>query len=262
MIFAVLLKIKYLFLLGFMPFIWVGSTHLHQNQNTFWNQQMKYNRVKTAYNNHGQSIANELKKINLESQNLETCLIAYKHEKELELWGRNKGDKKYTRIKTYKFCALSGHLGPKLVQGDGQVPEGFYYIDRFNGASSFHLSLGINYPNKADIARSNGKNPGGDIFIHGKCVTIGCIPITDTMIEELYIYMLTASRNLQVKSPVVIFPCKMSGPVYNQLLLRAGNTTAALWKVLQPAYNHFNKYKSLPLFTITPNGKYSFSTVN
>jgi murein L,D-transpeptidase YafK len=87
--------------------------------------------------------------------------------------------------------------GDKKIAGDGRTPEGHYLIDRRNPESNFHLSLGINYPSKKDVAeaRSLGKDPGGDIFIHGRgnLLTLlrpdwtwGCIAVTDDEIEEIY----------------------------------------------------------------------------
>ena len=87
--------------------------------------------------------------------------------------------------------------GHKQFEGDGKTPEGRYLIDRRNPNSSFHLSLGISYPNAADIeaARAAGKSPGGDIFIHGKGKplkqrdedwTAGCISVTNREIEDIY----------------------------------------------------------------------------
>src|SRR5205814_6993990 len=87
-------------------------------------------------------------------------------------------------IKTYRVCAASGGLGPKLQAGDGQVPEGFYEISQFNPWSQFLLSMRVSYPNALDRKL---KHTGGDIFIHGNCVTIGCLPIEDGPIQELYI---------------------------------------------------------------------------
>ena len=89
--------------------------------------------------------------------------------------------------------------GPKQFEGDGKTPEGTYIIDRRNPNSAFHLSLGISYPNSADVAyaRARGKKPGGDIFIHGQPNkdkqlatgenwTAGCIAVKDHEIEEIY----------------------------------------------------------------------------
>jgi murein L,D-transpeptidase YafK len=88
-------------------------------------------------------------------------------------------------------------VGDKQVEGDGKTPEGRYFIDRRNPNSSFHLSLGISYPNEADIAEAAalGQSPGGDIFIHGETTgprrgtenwTAGCIAVTDREMEDIY----------------------------------------------------------------------------
>lgn len=87
--------------------------------------------------------------------------------------------------------------GDKRVSGDGKTPEGHYIIDRRNPDSNFHLSLGISYPSRADVAlaKSLGKEPGGDIFIHGTPAlfarrgddwTWGCIAVDNDEIEDIY----------------------------------------------------------------------------
>ena len=114
-------------------------------------------------------------------------LIALKYEKELEVWAENNGKQVY--ITTYPFTAFSGHLGPKLREGDRQIPEGIYGVGYLNPNSKFNLSININYPNKFDkemAKKENRKNLGSAIMIHGSNVTIGCIPIGDEKIEELY----------------------------------------------------------------------------
>jgi murein L,D-transpeptidase YafK len=111
-------------------------------------------------------------------------LICLKSEQVLELWADGK------LIKNYQFTAYSGVLGPKLKEGDGQIPEGLYNVDYLNPNSSYHLSIKINYPNKFDrdmAKKDNRSNIGSNIFIHGKAVTIGCIPIGDKSIEELFV---------------------------------------------------------------------------
>jgi len=112
---------------------------------------------------------------------------SFKYDSELEVWVKNDRKDAYKLFKSYKVCALAGSMGPKRMEGDYQVPEGFYYINEFNPRSSYHLSLGLNYPNLSDKILSDPERPGGEIYIHGSCVTVGCIPLTDPMIEELYI---------------------------------------------------------------------------
>ncbi|HEV3251688.1 MAG TPA: L,D-transpeptidase family protein, partial [Puia sp.] len=131
---------------------------------------------------------------------------SFKYDSELELWVKNKKEEKFKLFKTYRICALAGSLGPKRMAGDYQVPEGFYYINEFNPRSLYHLSLGLNYPNESDKLLSDMIQPGGDIYIHGSCVTTGCIPITDEQIEELYIVAAHAKDMGEDFIPVHIFP--------------------------------------------------------
>lgn len=110
-------------------------------------------------------------------------LICIKSERKLELWINGK----FT--KTYPMTAFSGSLGPKKAQGDGQIPEGIYRAEHLNPNSSFYLSIKVSYPNAWDKqwAKEQGRSDlGGDIFIHGSDVTIGCIPIGDKNIEEVF----------------------------------------------------------------------------
>ena len=92
------------------------------------------------------------------------------------------------------MTAFSGTLGPKLREGDGQIPEGIYGIGYLNPNSSYYLSLKVTYPNASDRARAkvDGRtNLGGDIMIHGKAVTIGCVPVGDDAIEDIF-YLASA----------------------------------------------------------------------
>ena len=99
---------------------------------------------------------------------------SFKYDRQLEVWVKGNAKEPYKLFKTYKVCALAGTLGPKRMQGDYQVPEGFYHINEFNPNSNYHLSLGLNYPNLSDRMLSDSLEPGGDIYIHGSCVTTGC----------------------------------------------------------------------------------------
>jgi len=98
-------------------------------------------------------------------------------------------DSKWKLAKTYPVLGASGTFGPKLVEGDRQVPEGVYQVESLNPNSSFHLSLRLNYPNADDLrfaAKDNRSDLGSDIMIHGKSVSIGCIAVGDEAIEELF----------------------------------------------------------------------------
>ncbi len=134
----------------------------------------------------------------------EVIFIALKQEKKLELWARDSGEFRF--IRDYDIRAASGVAGPKLRQGDRQVPEGIYRIEGLNPNSHYHLSIKINYPNEFDIfhAWQEGRaDLGSDIFIHGKAASIGCLAMGDDVIEELFV--LTAQVGTE-NVKVVIAP--------------------------------------------------------
>lgn len=173
--------------------------------------------------------------------------------------GKAGADMAYRKMAEYKICRSSGKLGPKRIKGDGQVPEGFYHIDRFNPASSYHLSLGIDYPNKADRIRSGTDDPGGDIFIHGSCVTIGCLPMTDDKIKEIYI-LVAAKNNGQDRIPVYIFPFRMNDANMRKYCAMNSDNPGLIrfWESLKKGYELFASGKPELRFRITNKGEYSF----
>lgn len=115
------------------------------------------------------------------------AFLAFKKEKLFELWAENDG--KWRFVHAYQIKAASGMAGPKLREGDLQVPEGLYRISVLNPNSSYHLSMRLNYPNAFDQAKAKlekRQHLGGDIYIHGKDVSIGCIALGDDAIEDLF----------------------------------------------------------------------------
>ena len=117
----------------------------------------------------------------------EIAILVFKRERRVAIWARGNGPWKFVR--DYPVFAASGHAGPKLREGDRQVPEGVYRIEHLNPNSSYHLSMKVSYPNAFDrrMAKLDGRtNLGGDIFIHGKNVSIGCVALGDRAIEELF----------------------------------------------------------------------------
>lgn len=120
-----------------------------------------------------------------------TRVMVHKTERRLELWHHD------TVLRTFAIQLGRSPEGHKERQGDGRTPEGDYIVDRRNPGSSFHLSLGINYPRPEDVARAQelGVSPGGDIFIHGRGPnhrwargdwTEGCIAVRNREIEVIY----------------------------------------------------------------------------
>lgn len=115
-------------------------------------------------------------------------LLAFKKERLIEVWVEMEDGEKFKKT-TYSFTAYGGKLGPKLREGDKQIPEGIYQIEYLNSNSKYHLSMKLNYPNAFDREKAimeNRLDPGSDIFIHGGAESVGCIAIGDESIEQLY----------------------------------------------------------------------------
>jgi murein L,D-transpeptidase YafK len=176
-------------------------------------------------------------------------LRAFKAEKLVELWAGKKGSA-MVLVKSYLICAASGELGPKRREGDLQVPEGLYEISEFNPGSNFHLSMKVSYPNASDRVRSDAKRPGGLIYLHGNCASIGCIAIEDGPIEEVYLIAQDARlRPLRID----IFPARMT-PEW--MAEHAEAEHVGLWRELEPAYRAFEATKRPTAFTVSPGGAY------
>jgi murein L,D-transpeptidase YafK len=128
-------------------------------------------------------------------------LVGLKQERQLELWvSDNAHDFRF--LKTYPILAASGTSGPKLKEGDRQVPEGLYKIESLNPNSRFHLALRVNYPNDSDKERGRLEGRarlGGDIMIHGGAASIGCLAMGDPAAEDLFVLAAeTGIKNISV----------------------------------------------------------------
>jgi murein L,D-transpeptidase YafK len=112
-----------------------------------------------------------------------------------------------------------------------------------NPNSNFYLSLGLNYPNLSDQRQSKAEQLGGDIFIHGSCITIGCLPMTDSYIKEIYLLAVHARNNGQTKIPVYIFPFQMTGQKFANYKVKFKDNEAliAFWGNLKTGYDKFTK---------------------
>lgn len=182
-------------------------------------------------------------------------LRAYKWEEELEVYLKERDSSSYKLFKSYEFCTNSGTLGPKRKEGDKQIPEGFYYIDRFNPKSQFHLSLGLNYPNQSDKIKGDPKTPGSDIFIHGGCQSIGCIAITDEKIEELFVLAEQMKLAGQSKIPVYIFPFRYDTPEREEHY-QDFSQHRDFWDKLLIFDQDFDSTKNLAGFKVNEEGDY------
>jgi murein L,D-transpeptidase YafK len=227
-------------------------------QTTFKQTQLKHKRVKAAYNEKEGVVKTYFSQKNISYSGFHLFIRTFKKEQTLEVWAKEEGKETYTLLHTYDFCATSGTLGPKRKEGDMQIPEGVYFINHFNPLSNFYLSLGINYPNASDKILSDPNLPGGNIYVHGNCVTVGCIPLTDEKIKELYVLAVEARNNGQEKIPVHIFPSRLSETGFNALKKDFPAKTLSFWENLKSVYEDFERTKKLKTITVARNGEYSF----
>jgi hypothetical protein len=188
----------------------------------------------------------------------EIFIRAFKRESAVEAWAREDAEP-FKRVADYRVLASSGHPGPKRREGDLQVPEGFYRIDRLNPVSNFHLSLGLNYPNESDRILSDREHPGSDIYIHGKAASIGCLPLGDPGIEELYLLALDVKERGQKEIAVHIFPARMSGAEWDAFAreqIARDPVLERFWKGLQPGFDAFERTHLVPEITVASDGSY------
>jgi murein L,D-transpeptidase YafK len=175
----------------------------------------------------------------------------FKLERELELWARDEDQETYRLVHNYPVLAASGRLGPKRREGDQQVPEGFYEVDRFNPKSEFHLSLRINYPNAADRKQSDPVDPGSDIYLHGGERSAGCLAMGDDAIEEIYV----AAQDATQPVPIAIFPARMLDPRWPNWA-KSDPDQIGFWSSLMPGYRFFSEQHRLPIVTVGEGGNY------
>jgi murein L,D-transpeptidase YafK len=221
--------------------------------------QLRNERVAAAYREKEDELKTLLAAKGVDLSNLNIYLRIFKQEQILEVWGKNKHDKRFQLLQQYAVCRSSGVPGPKRREGDLQVPEGFYLLNAFNPSSNYYLSLGIDYPNKSDKILGDKQHPGGDIYIHGNCVTIGCVPVTDDKIKEIYLLAVEARNNGQSAIRVDIFPAKLTNAGLIALRKSCPEQLTGFWETLKPAYDKFEANKTIPLVRIKPNGKYVVS---
>lgn len=227
-------------------------------QASFKETQRAHSRVKIAYSEKETIVKQYFSDKKLSMDKFQVFLRAFKKEEVLEVWVKEKAKEQFSLLHTYDFCSSSGTLGPKRKEGDLQIPEGIYYINHFNPLSNFYLSLGINYPNESDKILSDKKHPGGAIYIHGNCVTIGCIPITDEKIKELYVIAVEARSGGQEKIPVHIFPTKLDVNGIDFLQKETADIeTISFWESLQPVYLDFQSSKRLKSVKVDKTGRYN-----
>lgn len=208
-----------------------------------------------------ETLKKELTDKNLSWPVRQMYIRSFKYDSQLEVWVRNSVLESFRLFKTYRICTLSGSLGPKRYENDYQVPEGFYHISEFRPRSEFHMALGISYPNASDGLLSDSVRPGGGIFIHGSCVTTGCIPIKDEPMEELYLLASQAKEQGQDFIPVHIFPIRYNAPKSELFMAKNSRDNFEYQRFsskLRQAFDYFELYKKLPLIGVNAKGEYVF----
>lgn len=135
-------------------------------------------------------LRSKFEKVGLSYPPSQVTLVGLKEERSLQVYARNNSTQPWVRVDDLPILGASGGAGPKLKEGDRQVPEGIYQIESLNPNSRFHLSLRINYPNAFDRAmarRDDRRRLGGDIMIHGGALSAGCLAMGDPASEDLFI---------------------------------------------------------------------------
>ena len=179
----------------------------------------------------------------------------FKEESLLEVW--MKVEDAYVLFKQYPICAFSGHLGPKLKEGDRQSPEGFYKVKKYqlNPNSSYHLSFNLGYPNAYDKSH---KRTGSYLMVHGECASIGCYAMTNAKIEEIYKLVEQALKKGQKYVQVHAFPFRMSE---ENMARHNDNKWYDFWTELQEGYDYFEAEK-LPAHIKVKNKHYTIHEAN
>jgi len=236
-----------------------GQTNLNR-ASSIEREQLRFPRVRTARQEKDAAMRSIVEKKGLTYPPKAILLRAFKKEGVVELWGAESNSGPYVLLKAYGICATSGALGPKRRFGDTQVPEGFYELDWFNPQSNFFLSMHVNYPNAADRILGSRTNPGGDIFLHGNCASIGCIPITDDGIKEVYWLAVRVRESGAKHLPIHIFPARMTEMGFRELAkTHLGQPElAAFWENLKEGYDSFEKDHRLRSVRVTKDGRYEF----
>lgn len=228
-------------------------------QPSFVDYQKSFPRFSSAIKLKEDSIKKQFKAAGLQWPVKQLYIRSFKYDSQLEVWARNNNKEPFKLFKTYKVCAMAGTYGPKRMEGDYQVPEGFYYINEFNPKSAYHLSLGINYPNASDNILSDSQKPGNEIYIHGSCITVGCIPIQNNQIEELYILAAYARNQGQDFIPVHIFPYKFNNTKSKEAFDKAtkdNEDVLTFTNQIKKVYDFFEDRKKLPIISINKKGEY------
>jgi murein L,D-transpeptidase YafK len=167
-----------------------------------------------------------------------------KESSELEVWmDREEGvGQDWVYLDTYPICKWSGDLGPKMREGDGQSPEGFYVVTKrsLNPNSNYHLSFNLNFPNSYD--KAHGRT-GSFLMVHGDCLSVGCYAMTNPGIEDIYGLVDAALKAGQKGVNVHIFPFRMTQA---DMARHAGDGWDSYWNNLRQGWDLFERTREPP----------------
>jgi len=177
----------------------------------------------------------------------------FKQENELEVWLQRDGA--FELFETFPICTWSGDLGPKLKEGDGQSPEGFYAVGlkQLNPNSNYYRAFNLGFPNAYDRAHNR---TGSFLMVHGDCLSIGCYAMTDKGIDDIYRIVEAALRQGQPEVPVHAFPFRMTDKA---MAGKVGHRWAAYWANLKEGYDLFERTRRPPSAMVC-NGRYAFTS--
>jgi murein L,D-transpeptidase YafK len=177
-------------------------------------------RTGTVYN----STLRQIESLNME-RGAPILIRIYKEESTLEIWKQDR---------TGRFVPLR-KLGPKIVEGDRQAPEGFYDItsDQMNPNSSEYLAFNIGFPNAFDRSL---ERTGSFLMVHGGCRSVGCYAMTDGAMEEIYGLVYEALRGGQEKVQVQAFPFHMTA---ENIARHAEDPNVRFWEMLKVGSDAF-----------------------
>jgi murein L,D-transpeptidase YafK len=178
---------------------------------------------------------------------------AFKKESELEVW-KMTASGRYELLKTFPMCRWSGQLGPKVREGDRQVPEGFYAItpQAMNPNSNFYLSFNVGYPNEFD--RAHGRT-GSLIMVHGDCSSMGCFAMTDRQIADLYALTREAFAGGQRQIQLQSMPFRMTA---ENIAKFRNDPHMPFWRNLKQGNDHFEVTRREPRVAVCGR-KYVFN---
>jgi murein L,D-transpeptidase YafK len=226
------------------------------NTPSFREEQMAFTRIREAYAGKEKTVIKTLAEHFISRDSLRIYLRAFKTEKKIELWAKNISDSHFKLVREFPICEISGDVGPKRRFRDLQVPEGFYHISDLNPFSKYYLSMQINYPNASDSIRGVRGHLGNYIFIHGECVSSGCLAITNERIKELFVWCIEAYNSGQEQIEITIYPARLTDPIYSGLRSRYSKfkDEISLWADLKKSYDLFEQSRVPPTVKFLPDG--------